>query len=142
MPLHWFRQWRRGFNQSDLLAREVARRCGAPVVSAVRRVRATAPQAGLSNTRRRANVAGAFVVRRLAALRDRRVLLVDDVMTTGATASACAGAIKRAGARHVTVLTLARVDRRRWTSVSGGSSAPPDFVFAGSTLDDKLRPTA
>lgn len=122
MPLHWWRRWRRGFNQSELLAREVARRCGLEVTPAVRRVRATATQAGLSNSRRRKNVAGAFEVRRPDAVRGLRVALVDDVLTTGATANACAAALKRAGARRVTVLTLARVDRRSAADLSGGVS--------------------
>lgn len=111
MPLYWLRRWRRGFNQSEALAREISRATAIPVVRAVRRTRATQPQAGLSNNRRRENVSGAF--RALPGLvRDRRVLLVDDVMTTGATATACALALKRAGARRVELLTLARADRR------------------------------
>ena len=112
MPLHWQRRWRRGFNQSELLARPIARRCGVPVENAVRRTRSTVAQAGLSNARRRENVAGAFRVRKPERVSGRRVLLIDDVMTTGATASACALAMKRAGARSVTLLALARVDRR------------------------------
>ncbi len=112
MPLHWRRRWQRGFNQSELLARLTARRCGIPMVNAVRRTRATAAQAGLSNARRRENVAGAFRVRKPQAVEGRRVLLIDDVMTTGATASACALALKRGGASSVTLLALARVDRR------------------------------
>jgi len=112
MPLHWRRRWQRGFNQSELLARLSARRCGIPMVNAVRRTRATAAQAGLSNARRRENVAGAFRVRKPQAVEGRRVLLIDDVMTTGATASACALALKRGGASSVTLLALARVDRR------------------------------
>lgn len=112
VPLHWRRRWQRGFNQSALLARAVARRYGIPVRTALRRIRATATQAGLTNARRRSNVAGAFLVRRAHHLAGRRILLVDDVMTTGATATACAFALKRAGARYVALLTLARVDRR------------------------------
>jgi ComF family protein len=119
MPLHWWRRWRRGFNQAELLAREVARRCGVEVVNAVRRARATAPQAGLSHAQRRENVAGAFEVRRPERVRGLRVALVDDVMTTGATANACAAALKRAGARRVTLLVLARVDRR---AAAGGAA--------------------
>jgi len=119
MPLHWWRRWRRGFNQAELLAREVARRCGVGVVDAVSRKRATAPQAGLSNSRRRDNVAGAFEVRRPERVRGMSVALVDDVLTTGATANACAATLKRAGVRRVTLLVLARVDRR----YSGGIAA-------------------
>lgn len=110
VPLHWRRQWSRGFNQSELLARQVARRRGIPVLRALRRARATQSQTGLSNTRRRKNVTGAFRVR--GSFNGARVLLVDDVMTTGATGSACAAALKAAGAGSVTLLTLARADRR------------------------------
>ncbi len=112
VPLHWVKRCRRGFNQSELLARAIARRYGMPVSPLLRRVRATAAQAGLSHSARRANVEGAFRVRRGVSLEGLRVLLVDDVMTTGATASACARALKQAGARYVAVLTLARADRR------------------------------
>ena len=112
MPLHWRRRWQRGFNQSELLARLTARRCGIRMVNAVRRTRATAAQAGLTNARRRENVANAFQVKKPDMVAGRRILLIDDVMTTGATASACALALKRAGAGSVTLLALARVDRR------------------------------
>jgi ComF family protein len=113
VPLHWWRRWRRGFNQSELLARQIARRTGVPWIAALRRVRPTTVQAGLSNTERRRNVAGAFQARRAGqALRGRSVLLIDDVMTTGSTAAACAGALKRAGVARVMLLTAARVDRR------------------------------
>jgi ComF family protein len=112
MPLHWRRLWQRGFNQAALLARELSRRRGLPVVQAVKRKRFTAPQAGLTHAARRRNVSAAFVPRRQDAVQGKRVLLVDDVLTTGATASACARALKRAGARYVAVLALARADRR------------------------------
>lgn len=112
MPLHWLKRWRRGFNQARLLAEAVSRRTGIPVVGAARRLRSTAPQAGLSNAERRRNVAGAFAVRKRAQVEGLRLLLVDDVFTTGATASACAAALKRAGAARVSVLALARTDRR------------------------------
>ena len=112
MPLHWFKQWQRGFNQADVLAREIGRKWGVPVRSVIRRRRATSPQAGLTNAKRRANVQGAFRIARGKPLRGMRVLLVDDVVTTGATASACARVLKRAGAAHVALLALARTDRR------------------------------
>ncbi len=120
MPLHWRRYWSRGFNQSALLARELGRRLGIPVAPLVRRRRCTEPQAGLTNSRRRLNVAGAFAARGGAA-RFGRLLLIDDVLTTGATASACARALKRGGAGYVAVLTLARADRR-FGGAQGGAA--------------------
>ncbi|HEX3748798.1 MAG TPA: ComF family protein [Bryobacteraceae bacterium] len=113
VPLHWRKRWQRGFNQSELLARAIARRRGIPVVRALRRTRFTQTQAGLSNTERRRNVAAAFQCRRPAfALAGKRVLLIDDVMTTGSTAAVCARALKQAGAARVVLATVARVDRR------------------------------
>jgi len=112
VPLHWRRRWERGFNQSDLLARMLARRCGIPLLRALARRRSTRAQAGLVGARRRQNVAGAFAVKRPDRIRGLRVLLIDDVMTTGATANACASVLKRAGVVSVSLLTLARVDRR------------------------------
>jgi ComF family protein len=121
VPLHWRRQWQRGFNQSELLAQAMARRRGLPVVRALRRVRATEAQAGLSNTGRRRNVAAAFGGRRGAkTLAGKRVLLIDDVMTTGSTAASCARALKQAGAAGVVLLTVARVDRRMAAGVTDG----------------------
>jgi ComF family protein len=116
MPLHWKKRWSRGYNQSELLAKEVARRWGVPVGNVVRRVKPTSPQAGLSNSKRRLNVRGAFAVRKSANIKGLRVLLIDDVLTTGATASACARVLKRAGASHVAVATIARTDRRMETT--------------------------
>ncbi len=112
VPLHWRKKWHRGFNQAELLARHIARRRGIPLRNALRRRRATATQAGLASAGRRRNVEGAFAVRRNIRLKGERILLIDDVMTTGATAGACAAALKRAGAQSVSLLTLARVDRR------------------------------
>jgi len=112
MPLHWRRGWERGFNQSELLAREIAKKWNVPLQRPVRRVKSTAPQAGLTNAKRRTNVAGAFAVKKTVRLDGARVLLVDDVLTTGATAAACARALKRSGAAHVALLALARTDRR------------------------------
>jgi competence protein ComFC len=113
VPLHWRKRWQRGFNQSDLLAQAIARPRGLPVVRALVRTRFTKTQAGLSNTERRKNVATAFRCRRVAeTLAGKHVLLIDDVMTTGSTAAACARALKRAGAARVVLATIARVDRR------------------------------
>ncbi|HVW11060.1 MAG TPA: ComF family protein [Bryobacteraceae bacterium] len=112
VPLHWKRRWRRGFNQAELLAKEISKRRRIPLVKALRRVRPTATQSGLTSAARRLNITGAFQPKPGMNLRGRRVLLIDDVFTTGATASACASALKRAGAASVSLLTLARADRR------------------------------
>ena len=123
MPLHWRRRWERGFNQSELLAREVARRWQAPVAELVRRKKATAPQAGLTSSQRRKNMQGAFEVKQGRRLDGMRILLIDDVLTTGATASACARVLKRAGAKQVTFLALARRDRRAGIEITSGAVA-------------------
>lgn len=112
VPLHWWKRIQRGFNQSQLLCQELSRRTGIPVSLALVRRRSTQVQAGLTNAQRRKNVAAAFAAWPGAPVEGKRVLLVDDVMTTGATVSAAADALIRAGACRVTVLTLARVDRR------------------------------
>jgi ComF family protein len=110
------RLFARRFNQAALLAQALGRETGLRVVpDLLLRRRHTPSQGRLSVTQRRQNVAGAFAVKdsRAALLRDRRVLLVDDVLTTGATAAACARALRRGGARAVDVLVLARVVRGR-----------------------------
>jgi len=112
MPMHWLKRWQRGFNQAELLARVVSRVTGIRLKTPVRRIRNTPAQAGLSRSERRRNVAGAFRVVRPEWVRGQHVLLVDDVLTTGATAGACATELKRAGAASVVVLTVARADRR------------------------------
>jgi len=121
VPLHWRRRWERGFNQSALLAEALSRRSGIPLHNALRRRKATAPQAGLPASGRRSNVAGAFVPARRCQVRNRRVLLVDDVMTTGATIRACARTLKAAGAAYVAVLTIARADRRQAPALPAGN---------------------
>ncbi len=115
VPLHWRRKWQRGFNQAELLARHLARRRQLPMMNALRRRKAAGVQATLTVAARRRNVAGAFSAVSSADLTGKRVLLIDDVMTTGATAAACAAALKRGGAKSVSLLTLARVDRRQST---------------------------
>ena len=112
MPLHYFRLVRRGFNQSAWLAAALSRASGVKLsVDALKRVKSTPIQGGLSADGRRRNVQGAFAVRRsrLARVKDQKILLVDDVLTTGATAEACTRALRRAGAACVDVITLARV---------------------------------
>jgi ComF family protein len=109
VPLHQRRLRWRGFNQSALLARTLAAHTGRQVeLRALARVRATPPQVGLGERQRRRNVARAFGVREPDRLRDRRVLLIDDVMTTGATVNECARVLRRAGAAQVDVVVLAR----------------------------------
>lgn len=127
VPLHWRKQWRRGFNQSD----DIARHLGRPVRRVLRRNRSTPSQVTLPATRRHANVENAFVlarqwpartVRRRRTrsdgesrsrqdIRDRVVAVVDDVYTTGATLAACAHVLKDAGAREVVGLTIAATPR-------------------------------
>ncbi|MEW6644531.1 MAG: ComF family protein [Pseudomonadota bacterium] len=112
VPLHWRRAWSRRFNQSGLLARAVAAQAGLPVTGdTLRRVKATRQQVGLSRSERSDNVQGAFQVppHRRSAIDGRHVVLVDDVLTSGATVDACARALLRAKARQVDVLVFARV---------------------------------
>jgi len=112
VPLHWRRQWGRRFNQSALLTEVISKRSGVPVVrTALKRVRATAQQVGLARSERASNVQGAFKVRPQgqAAVKARALVLVDDVLTTGATLEACTRALLRAGAAKVDVLVFARV---------------------------------
>jgi ComF family protein len=112
VPLHWRRLWMRRFNQSTLLAKAVSHISGIPLAeTALRRVKATAQQVGLSKTERARNVQGAFGVppASKAAVAGRRLILVDDVLTSGATIDACSRALLRAGAANVDVLVFARV---------------------------------
>ncbi len=114
MPLHWRRRFVRGFNQAELLARVVSRRTGLPVLGALRRRRHTAAQASLaSSSQRRANVRGVFSIQDPYAIAGKRLLLVDDVLTYGATVNSAAAVLAASGAARVSVLTLARADRRK-----------------------------
>ena len=105
VPMHRRRRAERGFNHADLLARELAARLELPVLDALERVRNTDQQARLDDETRRRNMAGAIALR--GDVRGRRVLLVDDVCTTGATANACAGALREGGTAAVFLLCFA-----------------------------------
>jgi ComF family protein len=112
VPLHWRRQWARRFNQSAMLAAAVSGETGVPIATgALKRVKATVQQVGLSRTERASNIQGAFKVPDSGKplVRGRRLVLIDDVLTSGATVEGCARALNRAGAANVDVLVFARV---------------------------------
>jgi ComF family protein len=114
VPLHRWRIWSRGYNQSALIAAALSRRTGIPAApDLLRRVKATPPLRGLGRRERAETVRGAFQVPAAARerVRGRTLILIDDVYTSGATAAACAKALKRGGATRVEVLCWARVLR-------------------------------
>jgi ComF family protein len=109
VPLHWYRYWRRGYNQSEALARTLAGHLGIPCRTRwLRRVQSTPMQTLSSPDQRRANVRGAFAARSRPELHGKTVLLVDDVLTTGTTASEAARTLRAAGAARIVVAVLAR----------------------------------
>ena len=112
VPLHWRRLWARRFNRAAALAGTISDIAGVPVLhGGIRRVRATPQQVGLSKSERADNVQGAFRVppEQKALIAGNRLVLIDDVLTSGATVDTCARALLRAGAAHVDVLVFARV---------------------------------
>ncbi|WP_439923397.1 ComF family protein [Nitrobacter sp. JJSN] len=112
VPLHWRRGWSRRYSQSGALARTIAGQSGVPVVTdALRRIRPTRQQVGLSRNDRARNVQGAFkvAIERTSRIQGRRIVLIDDVLTSGATVDACARVLLRAKAAQVDVLVFARV---------------------------------
>ncbi len=112
VPLHRTRLWQRGFNQSALVAHELSRRLSFPTKPMVlRRLKRTPPLKGMTPRQRRKTVAGAFGVADRSVVAGRTVILIDDVLTTGSTAEACARALQRAGASRVELITWARVVR-------------------------------
>ena len=121
VPLHWRKEYKRGFNQ----ARDLARHLGPPVLDALARRTHTRPQVELPAERRHVNVVGAFGLRarwlkKAHSIRGLKLVLVDDVSTTGATLEECARVLKGAGASHVSALTAARVVTRQRARVVAG----------------------
>jgi ComF family protein len=111
VPLHARRKRERGYNQSELLAKVLERQIAVPFHAALHRLRPTIPQVGLTHSERIENVRGAFGCRNPQRISRKRILLIDDVMTTGATVSSSAQALLEAGALRVSVLTVARAGK-------------------------------
>ena len=108
VPLHWTRQWWRGFNQTELIGRVLAAETGIPLRPLLRRVRRTRRQASLNREQRRKNLDAAFSISDVKFYCNDSILLVDDVMTTGSTLEAATAVLRRAGAEKVFVMVLAR----------------------------------
>jgi len=111
VPLHKKRKRQRGYNQSELLARSLSSRIAVPYQQALMRIRSTLPQVGLTDSRRQENVRNAFRCHNPGHVSQRRILLIDDVMTTGATVASAAQALMDGGALRVSVLTVARAGK-------------------------------
>jgi ComF family protein len=143
VPLHRWRLWRRGFNQSALLAEAIAAQTGCPVaLDALLRAKPTPASVGMGRAARARNVRGVFRVADRSRVKGRTIVLVDDVLTTGATADACARVLRRAGARAVHVLTFARVVRegdevyRPEGAATGGGAGAAGVNTAHSAAGD------
>jgi hydroxymethylbilane synthase len=113
VPLHWRRRWQRGYNQAEALARRLSERLDLRLCQPLRRVKPTDHLAGRKAVERHRDMRDAFRARAASGLKGRTILLVDDILTTGATSGAAARALKRAGARRVVVAVLARTIRPR-----------------------------
>jgi ComF family protein len=126
VPLHDAKRRQLGFNQSELLARSALRHLDGSRFQLhsgnLHRVRATVSQTGLTRHQRRENVRGAFVVTAPERIRDRSVVIVDDVYTTGTTLNECARVLRAAGARLVGVATVARVYRQAALTLAAGET--------------------
>lgn len=143
VPLHRSKVRQRGFNQSELIARSALRHLDGSRFELhtgnLRRVRATVSQTGLTRHQRRENVRGAFVIAAPERLRDRTVLIVDDVYTTGTTLNECARMLRAAGARQVVVATVARVYRQAAVTLAAGET---QYSSAGYSVRDQESQTA
>lgn len=110
VPMHWFDKFRRGYNQTELLACEISKSIGAPVLSdRLIKYKRTVSQTTLSGKERVKNVKGAFKVKNSEILEGKKVLLIDDVFTTGATLNECSKMLRGAKVKHINALTLACV---------------------------------
>lgn len=136
VPLHASKLRQRGFNQAEEIARAALKhlsdgRLGLNT-TALRRVRATESQTGLTPHQRRENVRGAFVVKAAQEIAERQVLLVDDVFTTGTTVSECARVLRRAGAARVLVATVARVLKAESMQAASPEEGPEETAMRPS----------
>jgi ComF family protein len=143
MPMHWLKRWLRGFNQAELLAKPIAQRLCLPLARNLNRKKLGKSQAGLDFAERMTNLEDAFYLRHPEQIPGRRILLVDDVMTTGATLRSAAGLLKDAGARRVCALALARAelrypaDLRTKTSATTTSAIPAWGSTTGAATTDE-----
>lgn len=108
VPLHWRRQWYRGFSQSAVIAQRIHRALPIPLTHAVSRIQHTPHQRGLSLKARASNVKKSFRVEHPSIVKDAHIAIIDDVVTTGATVNALAKSLKHAGARRVSIWAIAR----------------------------------
>ena len=110
IPLHWTRKRWRGFNQADKLAKYISKKTGVPLLSSkyFKRIKKTTPQVTLNAEHRKKNIRGAFKLNKKIKFENSSIILVDDVLTTGATSNECARIFKKAGAKKVHLIVLAR----------------------------------
>ncbi len=108
IPLHWLREIKRGYNQAMELSRSVAKVTGKPIKKAVKRIRYTTTQTQKNRAERKQNMDSVFRINPNISVKEQRILLVDDVYTTGATTKSCAQILLEAGAKEVHILTIAK----------------------------------